>query len=403
MNSGQLKSILITIFLLIFLGNDFEASAQTYRIEREWLANDGLHDVLVKRVKQQLIPTYYIYSDRAVAVADNKQVLARWADCADINLSPGRNLCGVFSAGEPPTGRKEPWKYSFIVYDADGKVIHELGGTLPNIKERPRYYLTDTRKALIACSYWGEQLLFYDRQGILLNERSLIQPENRLMINPKGAFDEFGGLFLFHPGRPRVAGEVDNPDLFMLLSTGTRFWQSQLPLQATIGIGLARHGRFAIVSGTAINSRRPQPVYQTLLFDSLGNILNSFPVGFRHSDFSRDDKWLLLGNDFNVYLVTLIKKAIYLELSPAGGRRKVTDCGLLTRNRILILTGVESSHQGETIFDDPEIVIYSTTGQILYRQIFESDYTYSGKFTFNDSRDQFGLVLQNRYIVFNTR
>jgi len=189
----------------------------------------------------------------------------------------------------------------------------------------------------------------------------------------------------------------------MLLSTGTRFWQSQLPLQATIGIGLARHGRFAIVSGTAINSRRPQPVYQTLLFDSLGNILNSFPVGFRHSDFSRDDKWLLLGNDFNVYLVTLIKKAIYLELSPAGGRRKVTDCGLLTGNRILILTGVESSHQCETIFDDPEIVIYSTAGQILYRQIFESDYTYSGKFTFNDSRDQFGLVLQNRYIVFNTR
>jgi len=400
MKSGLTKSLFIILIFLFHLGTGPSAGGQTYRIEREWPANQDLRDVLVKCVERQLLPTYFIYSNRAVAVRDPSAILARWLSAKDINLSPGRNLCGVFLTGDPPTAEKEPWSYEFIVYDADGKAIFRSAGTLIDIAEKPYYFLTDTKKAFIACSYWGEQLLFYDQQGRLLNERHLLQSDERLLINPKGAFDEFGGLFLFNPGRIRTESEADNPDLFMLLSTGARFWQVRLPLKSTDGTGLSRHGRFAVASGTVINQRPPQPVYQTLLFDSLGNILNSFPISFRHCDFSRDDKWLLLSNNFNVYLITLIKKSIYLELNPGSAGRIVTDCACLSANHLIILTGVESSYLGETIYNDPEILIYSTSGQLLFRQIFESDYTYHGQLTFNETRDRFGLALQNRLVVF---
>ena len=394
------KSFFIGLFCLSGFGLSPAGFGQTYRIEREWPAESGLQDVLIGFADNQLRPTYYLYNDRAISAQKTGEILAQWQNLSDISLSPDRNLCGVFTPGKPPTGKNEPRAYEFKVYDANGKETFRLNGMLLNTAERPFYFLTGTKKALIACSYWGEELLFYNHDGDLLNERRFLQDGTRLQVYPKGAFDDNGRIFLFNLSRAREEEQKVGPDLFMFMTNGSRLWQYQLPLKTTGATGLSRSGRITVVSGAVINPRPPQPAYQTILFDSLGKIINSFPVAFRHYDFDRNDKWLLLGDRYTFHLITLVGKSIYLQMTPGNGRRTITDCALLAGNRILILIGVESSQNGTKLFDDPEILIYSADGQILFRQMFESDYTYRGKLIFNDARDRFGITLQNRFVVF---
>jgi len=393
-------SVFTALFSIGLLGAGTQLWAQTGRIEKEYPAEYGLRDVIIERADPSLCPQYFVYAGRAVPVDDSGRKTIIWHTSEDLLLAPGRNLTGVFSPGAAPTRADEPQLYDFRVFDSGGQEIFKLSGMLLNISERPFYFLTDSKLAIITCSYWGDELHFYDRRGQLLNERHFLQEGTLSLINPKGVFDESGHLFLFNLSRAREEEEKVGPDLFMFSANGARIWQYQLPLKSTDAIGLSPSGKIAAVSGTIINPKPPQPTFQTILFDSLGNILNSFPVIFRCCDFDRNDQWLLLGGNYKASLISLIKKSIYLELTPGSGQRVITDCALLTGNRILILTGLESSRNGESLYDDPGILIYSPEGQLLFRQIFESDYTFCGNLILNDTRDRFGITLQNRFVVF---
>jgi len=393
-------SVFTALFSIGVSGLGAPKWSQTGRIDKEYPAEYGLRDVIIERADPSLCPQFFVYTGRAVPAENSGRKTIIWRAAGDIVLSPGHSLIGVFSPGAAPTRTDEPQRYDFRVFDSGGQVIFNLSGMLLNIAERPFCFLTDSKLALITCSYWGDELQFYDRQGQLLNERHFLQEGTLSLINPKGIFDESGHLFFFNLSRARAEEEKVGPDLFMFSANGARIWQYQLPLKSTGALGLSPSGKIAAVSGTVINPKPPQPAFQTILFDSLGNILNSFPVAFRHCDFDRDEKWLLLGGHYKASLVSLIKKSIYLELTPGSGQRVITDCALLADNRILILTGLESSRNGATLYDDPEILIYSPEGQLIFRHIFESDYTYSGNLILNDTRDRFGITLQNRFVVF---
>jgi len=116
-------------------------------------------------------------------------------------LSPGHSLVGVFLPGEEPVRSDEPQLYDFKVFDSNGKETFNLSGMSLDIAERPFYFLTDTKRALVTCSYWGDELRFYNQQGRLLNERRFIQEGTLSRINPKGVFNDNGHLFLFNLSR----------------------------------------------------------------------------------------------------------------------------------------------------------------------------------------------------------
>jgi hypothetical protein len=376
-------------------------NAQICRIEKEWPAEDGLRNIVVSAQNQELVPAYFVYPFQAIPNDGKGSIPIRWTDPQDFLLSSGNGYLGVFLQGPAPTRDDEPQLYEFKVFDSNGGVIFNLSGMLPSITERPFYFLNEAGRSLTACSFWGDQLHFYDRQGQLLNERRFIQEGTLSLINPKGVYDDSGYYFLFNLSRAREEEEKIGPDLFMFSANGARLWQYQLPLKTTGAVALSRSGKIAAVCGTIVNPQPPQPVWQTILFDSLGNVLNSFPVAFRNYDFDLNDRWFLLGDNHQVNLISLVRKSIYLELTPGRGRRKIMDCALMKNERLLILTGLESAQGGETLYDDPEILIYSPEGELFFRQVFESDYNYNGQLILNNTRERFGLILQNRFVVYN--
>jgi len=393
-------SVFSAIFIIGIISPGGNISGQICRRANEFSTAYGLRDVMVTRTDPTLRPEFFIFPGKAVTRDQSDIAPLRWQKAGDMLMAPGHSLIGVYTFGAAPAAKDEPQAYDFKVFDTARREIFKLSGRLLVVTERPFCFLTDSKLALITCSYWGDELRFYDQQGQLLNERRLLQEGTLSLITPKGVFDESGHQFLFNLSRARAEEEKIGPDLFMFSSNGSRIWQYQLPLKSTDAIGLSGSGRIAVVCGSVINRQPPQSLYQTILFDSLGNILNSFPVSFRHYDFDREDNWLLLGGNYTASLVSLIKKSIYLELTPGSGRRVITDCALLAGNLVLVVTGLESSRGGEPLYDDPEILIYSPEGQLLYREIFENDYSYLGKLVINNVRNQFGLTLQNRFLVF---
>jgi hypothetical protein len=250
---------------------------------------------------------------------------------------------------------------------------------LPSITERPFYFLNEAGRSLTACSFWGDQLHFYDRQGQLLNERRFIQEGTLSLINPKGVYDDSGYYFLFNLSRAREEEEKIGPDLFMFSANGARLWQYQLPLKTTGAVALSRSGKIAAVCGTIVNPQPPQPVWQTILFDSLGNVLNSFPVAFRNYDFDLNDRWFLLGDNHQVNLISLVRKSIYLELDAWAWPRKIMDCALMKKTNVCDPDRIRIRQGGEPCTTIRKILIYSRKENYFFRQVFESDYNYNGQ------------------------
>ena len=392
--SPRKRSWLLLSLLLVASG----LWSQTLNVVAEHPAGAGLLDVLVEKSDSLLQPRVWVFETSAKNVTDNTE-FARWALPADGWLSPANSLLSFITFGAPGSVQDEPRKFELRVRNAQGEDFFYRQGALLDIREKPFVFPSETQKAVVVCSYWGDRLTFYGREGRRLNERQFNLEGTRLKINPKGLFTADGQKFLFNLSRTLIEQEKAGPDLFLFLSNGALQWQYQLPLKTTRGVGLAPSGRTIVVCGTIINRRPPQPPQQTILFDSTGRVVTTFPVAFQGLDFSADENWLLLSDRHAFTLVNLLYRNIHLSLKPVSGRRRVTAACFLPYKRILVLTGTDAVYNDQAIYDDPEILVYDYDGHLLLRHIFDQDYTFKGKIIANADRTLFGLTFQNRFLV----
>jgi hypothetical protein len=81
----------------------------------------------------------------------------------------------------------------------------------------------------------------------------------------------------------------------------------------------------------------------------------------------------------------------------------ITDVRLLPGNKFAVVTGSESFNKNARIYNRPEISVYSFSGNVLFREKFSSDYSYTGRLLTSADGSIIGIVLQNRFITIRNK
>lgn len=381
------KSTLKTLpIVFIVAGSLSILFAQNLALVASYSAQPVLEDVLITPTSGQLRPAYFIYPTKVIQATQPYRIIAQWNDISDKFLNQQHSHLVYLG------------KNNRLSNQSETRITR--GTTFRRQETKPILFLADKWHFAAYCTYANERLRFFNAARKPVKDFLFPQDASYLIIPPKAAFDENGKHLVFFLNLAHGMEDRDLPDLFFFLGSGTRLWQYRLPFQQVESLGIANKGQTIIISGKFAGSGDLQTPYQTLLLDVSAKILGSFPFAFRRYDFNADDSFLALADIYSVRLISLLKKAPVFSQTVGAETRVITSCRFVAGDNIAIVTGVAGFKDELKIYNDPEIIIFNSAGQKMAQTRFERDYTIKGELVISASGEQFGLALQDRFLVF---
>ncbi|GEM_PF-1826368 len=345
-----------------------------------------LEDVLITPSSRELHPAYFLYPTKVIQATPPYRIIAQWNDISDKFLNRQHSHLVYLGKNNRLSNQSE-------TRDTPGTALRRQETKLI-------LFLADKWHFAAYCTYANERLRFFNAASKPVKEFLFPQDASYLTIPPKAAFDKNGKHLVFFLNLAHGMEDNDYPDLFFFLGTGTRLWQYRLPFQQVESLGIANKGQFIIISGSFVSKGDLLTPYQTLLLDSSAKIQGSFPFAFRQYDFNADDSFLALADNYSVRLINLFKKAPVFSQTVGAEARVITSCRFVAGDNIAIITGVAGFKDELKIYNDPEIIIFNSVRQKMAQTRFERDYTIKGELVVSASGEQFGLALQDRFLVF---
>jgi hypothetical protein len=354
------------------------ASAQTIQSVAKFPAEPVLEKVVLKQVRGQFQPAYFIYSDQVVSLADGKRLRFNV-----LNTYVNRSHTRFVLIKAPHSAIKSR--------PAEQKV---------DWTKMPIYFLPDQWDFAGYCRVTGLKLNFFNPQRQLVREYLIPQPVHYINLPSLGAFDNRGKHFVLYKPLTQLDKRKGVPNLFYFLGSGTCLWQTQLPIEKVRAIGVANQAQLIIVSGQLFQDSIVSDAKTTLILDSTAQIIASFPLVFDNYNFSQDDSYLALADNYSIWLIHLPRKAPRFINTICADNRVITDCRFFG-DYLLVATGLKGYWHDRLIYNDPTLLLFDLEGHKVADLTFPLDYSVEGKLIVDGDSHQFGFIFQDRLEVFH--
>jgi len=389
--SNRLGPLFIFLIFSILRGQGFS-------VLHEYPSGQGLLNVLVEPDSSQVVPVIFIYAESFSNIQPGAPSI-KLTDLQVLSISQKNQLLGVMAPGKLPANPTEPQKLEFSVYTQADQPRFKIEDKVINTGKLPLFLISDAKHAPIQISPNGNRLKFYDNHGKFLREKRFSQNVPHNYEPPIGLFNDEGNRFIFYTRIFDMENDQMLPVLYMLSPIGEEIWKYQLILNRLNAITISRTGNHVAVSGQTLNPAKPQALYQTIVFDSCGAIISSFPYRATQIAFNPTETSLLIREEQSFKLIDIDTEGITLLQQPGSGRKIISDIVFLNDTTFAVALGAEKHLDGQRILDNPEIDIYLISGDRISQSQFNQDYSYSGKLLSSLSGEQLGFILQNRFVV----
>ncbi len=388
------RSLLILInFILITFG-----SGQTLKIHHEYKTDPQLLDVLVSVDTNSVSPETFIYQHHFQDYQSTESI---------INILPGQRtviseknrLLGIFQPAELPQSLTEPYPFEFSLYSRAAQLLYSLHDKAVTEDRHPSFFINDEQQAVVQVSANGDCLIFYDNHGNILREKRFMQNVPHNYEFPEVHFSEGGDRLILLTRKFDTESGRMVPMLYMLSPIGEELWQYQLILDRIDALTISKSGKYVAVSGSTHKPLAFQARFQTFVFDTSNYIRNSVPFRATQLLFDPSETSLIISEKQTVKIIDLATDGIYVLKHVGSGQKEIADFCFLNDSSFAISAGAIKYSEGLQIYDNPEILIYSKSGQLIAQQIFRNEYTYRGKLLPSISGEQIGFTLKNRFIV----
>lgn len=353
------------------------AAGQKIRLLQEYLVRPVLENVIVDRSSSDLRPRYLIYASELVTYPEQR---SRSLDQAQFYLNRSHtDLVAVTTQNRRPKAGGPKDRFSWSNW--------------------PLYVLAERWDYASYCRAQGPVLQFFNPQRRLAREVELPRTVGSVDLPPMGVFDYRGRHFLFYRPLAEPDRKKGYPDLFLFLGDGLKLWEIQLPLVRVETIGIANSGRYLVAGGWLNPDSLDSSPQVTLFMDSTAQTLTTFPFGFTHFHFDRQDRYLLLGDQYRLSLIFIPRRQLLFSHVLGEENCIITDCRFFG-DKVIIAMGRKGYLRERLIYNDPQLLLFNLNGDKLDTMAFPLDYTFHGQIIIADDDEKFGLVLQDRLAVF---
>ncbi|MFA4839798.1 MAG: hypothetical protein WC703_10030 [Candidatus Neomarinimicrobiota bacterium] len=392
----KMKRALIPVF-----GFAVALSGQSYNLLNVFPSEKELHSVIVSADSGSLEPTAFVFSN-CIRDSRNKTLL-KWTNAEKLFASDDGRSFGVLFFGNPPQNPTE--RRDFIlrtICSRDSVVVPIKGTFIPN-RRSPTFVFSENCRMIAGMFPSGDQLRFINFQndetgGFAFSQETVINTDQS-----RGRFSGDGLHFLFCSLISRSPLEPLAPELFMFTPIGEMLWNLKPPTGAVRSFATSFSGKFSAIGIQTENITAAIVAFQTILLDEKGNVLETFPFGFRLCDIDEKGSWIVFADENSLRLISITTRKTYFLEKTVGANRMITDVRFLPKNRFAVVTGSESFNNDNRIYNRPEISVYSFRGDVLFREKFSSDYSYTGRLLTSADGSVIGIVLQNRFITFRNK
>jgi len=387
--------------LIPILGFVVTLSGQSYNLSNVFPSVRELRSVIISTHSDSLKPVAFVYSN-CVGNLKN-QILMKWTKAEKPFASDDEQSLGILSLGKSPENPTE--RQDFILRTISGrdlKVVPVKGSFIPD-KKLPTFIFSDNCRMIAGIFPTGDQLRFFNFQneetgGFAFSQETVINTDKS-----RGRFSSDGLHFLFYSLISRSALVPLSPELFMFTPIGEMLWNFKPPTGTVRSFTTSFSGKFSAIGVQMENIVAASVAYQTILLDEKGNVIEIFPFGFHLGDIDEKGSWIVFADDTSFRLVSISTRKTYFLEKNVGKNCVITDVRLLPGNKFAVVTGSESLNKNDRIYNRPEISVYSFSGDVLFREKFSSDYSYTGRLLTSADGSVIGIVLQNRFITIRNK
>lgn len=392
-----MKSMLISrLFLILPLITSL--AGQSLFVTEEYKSAAGLIDVIAVSDTNSITPQLFLYKDCLTEVHTGKTV-ATITNNQCLNISQNRRLLGIFTPEKAPANRTEPRQFEFCAYSSGNQPVFKIHDKYIDAGKRPSFFLNEAKKAALQIAPNGDRIKFYDNHGRFLREKKFSRNMPHNYENAQVEFSADGNRLAFFTRIYAMESNRMIPMLSLLSPIGEEIWKAQLILKRLDALKIAASGRSVAVAGLTLQPVGSQTQYHIFVFDSAGVIQNSLPYRAIGLAFDKSENQLLIREEQTVKIVDLHSEGIVLSKKVCGGRREIADMSFLNDSTFILSLGTIKFRDGERIYDNPEIQLFSTAGKQLAKAVFANDYSYNAEIFKSLSGKQTGFCLQNKFVV----
>jgi len=371
---------------------------QTYSIIKEYPAEPGLQQVLVKRDSTNLVPYCFIYSDY-LSFLESPAASVEFLPQQPQFISKYQYFFGLLNRGQLPANPTEPQPATLAVYSSTLQSPATISDQFVNTGKIPSFVFSDGRLAIVRIAPNGDKLTFYDHHGRFLREKKFVRSIPHNYEPATGMFSQSGERFVFCTRQIDEEENQTTPLLYLLSTIGEEFWKYELILRQVVALTISKSGVEVAVAGKIQEPIGNQPDHQIIVFDSLGNIQSTFPFRAVRLDFNPAANFLLIADEQSFRVIDLTTEGVRISERPATGKQEISDLGFLNDSTFAVATGEIKHLNGQKIFDNPTIYFYQTNGRQLTVFPLTQNYSFCGKLLFSREGNQVGFTLQDRFLV----
>lgn len=385
--------------IIFFLPPSLAKSPQ--KIMTEYPAANGLYSVLMDSHSDVLVPTALIYEHEITAPVDTPKIRIPITSPAQLVTSVNNHFVGIFDFDELPDTPTEPQEYCFRVYDHRLQRRYRLSERFLPQGKYPRAFVSDKYGSAILSSPNGNQLQFYNQTGQHLRTKALGPNRLHHYEAPLGQFNRTSSRFYYYSRQFVEEEEHFYPLIYMFSLLGEELWQNRIVPQRADILYLSPDAGYIAISGPVKRPLENQPDRQTVLMDSSGKVIVSFPFQAFKVEFDPTERLMLTADEYRLRCIDLHNFGALWNIRLGEGRTRILDVRFLSDTSFAIVTGTEIFIEDHKAYDRPALRIYSTDGELrLYHQ-FPKDYTHTGQMLCSQNRDQVGIALHDRYMIFH--
>jgi hypothetical protein len=371
---------------------------QTLLIQHEYKADPGLIDILIKSDSSGVTPKTFVYRDCFRDLSPDKSTV-KLLPSEEVVISENNRLLGVFHTDDLPAAPTEPQNFQFTLYSKAAQPLYSLHDKAVRAKRRPSFFINDRQQVVVQVSAYGDQLKFYDYQGLLLREKRLTRSVPHNYEFPEIRFSKNSNcMALLTRVRDSESGELV-PMFYLLSPIGEELWHHQLVLDRVETLAISPSGNTVVAAGATYKPLIFQARYQTFIFDNNGSIKHTLPYHAEHLLMDSSEDNLLMADKQTIRIVNLKSNAITVLKNIGSGRSEIADIGFLNDSSFAVSAGVINYLDGVQIYDNPEISVITKSGVTKARYTFRNEYTFRGKVYPVLSGEQLGFALNNRFVM----
>lgn len=392
MKTTRRSNVFLSFFLLSSL------AGQSLSVIREYPTANGLIDVVVRCDSATLLPTLYIYHDRLVPAETPNTFRTIERDQAP-HISADNQLLGLFSPARRPSNRTEPRPFEFLGFGNSIQPDFVIRDSWLDTGRPPTFFMNTTKQAVLQVAAHGEQIKFYSRSGRLLRTKQFAQNLPHNYEDPLIRCNAAGDRLAFFTRKPDIETGVMQPMLYLLSPIGEEIWKARILLKTVEALAISKSGGSVAVAGQTLRPIGAQAQYTIFVFDSTGRIQNSLPYRAVQMTFNSAEDRLLIRDEQTVQLINLHNEGVIFFDQLRRTRREIADFCYLDNSVFAVSLGTINFKDGQPVYDNPAVRLYSTDGKILAEHHFPESYSHRAKIIGHRCGHQIGFSLQNRFVV----